>query len=329
MKLSDFDYYLPKELIAQYPLRERDEARLLILDRVNKAIQHCTFRDIAGHLRRGDLLVLNDTRVLPSRLKGSRLSGGRVEVLLLNHKGALRFDALIKPSRIRVDEKIVFNSGEISGVVTAKNEITFSARDLNAVYDHGQMPLPPYIKREPEGLDNDYYQTVYARKDGAIASPTAGLHFTPDLLKSIAACGTDIAYLTLHVGYGTFRPVKSQDIREHKMEAEYFYIPEETVKAIENARRLKGRIFAVGTTSLRSLETYALGKRQGETGLFIYPGFKFKVTDCLLTNFHLPRTTLFMLVSAFAGEGLIRRAYQEAIERKYRFYSYGDAMLII
>ena len=261
---------------------------------------------------------------------GSRLTGGKVEVLLLNHKGSLIFEALIRPARIKVNEKIIFNnSSGFSGVVSAKNEITFSATDLNAIYSHGQMPLPPYIKREPEDLDSNYYQTVYAKIEGAIASPTAGLHFTKSLINNLVSIGINIGYLTLHVGYGTFHPVSVEDITEHKMEAEYFSIPQETLKLIEHTQGLKAKIFAVGTTSLRALETYSLGQREGEADLFIYPGFKFRITDCLVTNFHLPRTTLFMLVCAFAGEKLIKKAYQEAIDKKYRFYSYGDAMLII
>lgn len=330
LKLSDFDYSLPKELIAQYPLRERDEARLLVLNRAKKSIEHRIFKNITDYLKQDDLMVLNDTKVLPGRLIGSRLTGGKAEVLLLNHKGSLIFKALIRPARIKVNEKIIFNnSSGFSGVVSAKNEITFSATDLNAIYSHGQMPLPPYIKREPEDLDSNYYQTVYAKIEGAIASPTAGLHFTKSLINGLASFGINIGYLTLHVGYGTFHPVSVEDITEHKMEAEYFSIPQETLKLIGHTQGLKAKIFAVGTTSLRALETYALGQREGETDLFIYPGFKFRITDCLLTNFHLPRTTLFMLVCAFAGEKLIKKAYQEAIDKKYRFYSYGDAMLIL
>jgi S-adenosylmethionine:tRNA ribosyltransferase-isomerase len=257
------------------------------------------------------------------------LSGGRVELLLVNHKEGMTFNALIKPSRIKVGEKIIFDGGEISAILSARKEITFSALDINSVYNLGTMPLPPYIKREPEQLDEIYYQTVYAQEKGAIASPTAGLHFTKELIHKIESRGINIAYITLHISYSTFRPVKSQEITAHKMDKEYFKINEDTIRLIERARTGNGRIFAVGTTSCRALETYAGGIGEGYTDLFIYPGYKFRMVDCLVTNFHLPRTSLFMLVCAFAGEGFIKRAYQEAIERKYRFYSYGDAMLIV
>jgi S-adenosylmethionine:tRNA ribosyltransferase-isomerase len=329
LKLSDFDYNLPKELIAQYPLKERDKARLLVLDRKKEKIEHGVFKDILDYLKKDDLLVLNDTRVLPSRIKGKRKSGGKVEVLLLNRKAGLTFAALLKPSRLRCGEEIIFNGGKVTGRISAKNEITFNAEDADSVYRLGSMPLPPYIKRDPEDLDDVYYQTVYARENGAVAAPTAGLHFTEELIKNMQAAGVDIACVTLHVGYGTFRPVKSEDITRHKMEPEYFKITEETMEKIRQTHSGNKRIIATGTTSLRVLETYASGKREGYTDLFIYPGYKFRLTGCLLTNFHLPRTTLFMLVSAFAGEELIKRAYQEAIDKKYRFYSYGDAMLIL
>ncbi len=329
MKLIDFDYFLPKELIAQYPLKKRDEARLLVLNRANAKIEHRIFKDFADYLCKDDLLTLNNTKVLPSRLEGRRKTGGRVEVLLLNHRSGLAFNALIKPPRVKLNEEIIFNRGGLKAVIAGRNEISFSGCDINTIYSHGQMPLPPYIKRKPEALDNDYYQTVYARHEGAVASPTAGLHFTKRLLKNIEAKGVNIAYITLHVGHATFKPVKSENITEHKMENEDFFIEDETIKLIENTRRKKARIFAVGTTSSRALETLARGKKAGKTDLFIYPGYQFKIVDCLLTNFHLPRTTLFMLVCAFAGEELAKKAYREAIEQKYRFYSYGDAMLIL
>lgn len=329
MKLSDFDYNLPKELIAQYPLKERDCAKLLVLHREGGKIEHKIFRDITEYFKEGDLLVLNDTKVLASRLKGNRLSGGKVEVLLLNRKEGLTFSALIKPARLKPGEKILFNGGSVSGSLTAKDEITFDAKDTESIYSLGVMPLPPYIKREAIDSDKIYYQTVYAKNEGAVASPTAGLHFTDRLINKISSRGIGIAYLTLHVGIGTFKPVKSEDITFHKMEPEYFKVPEEAINAIREAQAKKARIIAVGTTTLRTLETYASGMKEGQTNLFIYPGYRFKLIDCLLTNFHLPRTTLFMLVCAFAGEKLARKAYQEAIDKKYRFYSYGDAMLII
>jgi len=329
LKLLDFDYTLPKELIAQYPLPERDSARLLVLNRQDGTIEHRIFKDIIDYLRKDDLLMLNDSEVLPARIISSRLTGGKVEVLLLNRKDGFKFGALIKPSRIKLKEKIIFNGGKISGEITAKNEITFSAKDIKEVYAQGTTPLPPYIKRKPEDLDKTYYQTVYAKNKGSIASPTAGLHFTKGLIAKIESRGINIVYITLHISYSTFKPVKTKDITTHKMEPEYFLMPQETIKMIEKTQLNKGRIIAVGTTSCRTLESYALGIKEGYTDLFIYPGYEFKRVDCLLTNFHLPRTTLFMLVCAFAGGELIKKAYQEAIDKKYRFYSYGDAMLII
>jgi S-adenosylmethionine:tRNA ribosyltransferase-isomerase len=329
MKLSDFDYDLPKELIAQYPLKDRDAARLMVLDRKNKSIRHDTFSNITSYLRKGDLLVLNNTRVLPARLFGLRKTGGKVEVLLLNRKEGLKFEAMLKPGRLKLNERISFNGGKIYAEVTAKDEISFYAKDLQEIYCQGVMPLPPYIKRRPEDLDNVFYQTVYASLDGAVAAPTAGLHFTQELIAAVGSGGAEIAYITLHVGPGTFKPVKKEDITMHLMDPEQFNVPRQAGELINKTRASGNRIFAVGTTSLRTLETFAAGKSEGSTDLFVYPGYEFKLTDCLLTNFHLPRTTLFMLACAFTGTGFLKAAYDEAIEKKYRFYSYGDAMLII
>jgi S-adenosylmethionine:tRNA ribosyltransferase-isomerase len=329
MRLSEFDYYLPKELIAQYPVKERDAARLLVIDRRRETIEHRIFKDITDYLNKDDLLILNNTKVLPSRIVGRRKTGGRVEFLLLERKSGLTFRSLIKPARVKTGEKIIFNGGNISCVVSARGEVTFDAPDSEAVYALGRMPLPPYIKREPEESDAVYYQTVYAKEPGAVASPTAGLHFTPQLLDKVKGGGVNIAYVTLHVGYGTFKPVKAQDIREHNMEQEFFKITRSTTEAIGKAHGANKRVIAVGTTSVRSLESYACGLKEGYTDLFIYPGYEFKIVDSLITNFHLPHTTLFMLVCAFAGEKLIKKAYQEAVDNKYRFYSYGDAMLIL
>ncbi|MBI5145515.1 MAG: tRNA preQ1(34) S-adenosylmethionine ribosyltransferase-isomerase QueA [Candidatus Omnitrophica bacterium] len=340
LKLSRFDYTLPKELIAQYPLKERDACRLLILERKSSNIEHRVFKDIINYLNKGDLLVLNDTRVLPSRLIGRRPTGGKAEVLLLKQKDNLLFEALIRPARIKIGEKLIFNDGSLSCEVSGRNELRFSSQESADIYKLGLMPLPPYIKRAPIAEDAVYYQTVYAKKDGSVASPTAGIHFTPQLLTEISEAGINIAYVTLHINYATFKPVKSEDVTRHRMQEEYFFLPEDTIKAIENTRLSGGRIIAVGTTSCRALETYqATGRKDGLTSLFIYPGYKFKAVDCLLTNFHLPRTTLFLLVCAFcaagasasgrAGEKLLKKAYQQAINEKYRFYSYGDAMLIV
>ncbi len=329
MKLSNFDYELPKDLIAQYPLKERHKAKLLVVNRANGSIEHRLFEDILSYLNKDDLLILNNTKVLACRLMGRKATGGKVEVFLTRRKTGSIFECLIQPSRTKTGEKIIFAGGEITGIISGRGEISFRLEDANAIYKFGQVPLPPYIKREPEDLDKVYYQTVYAEKEGAIASPTAGLHFTEELLKEIASRGIDAAYITLHVGLGTFKPVKSDNITEHKMEPEYFNVPKNTQEKIENARLDKKRIVAVGTTSLRALESYANGVKEGNTDLFIYPGYKFKLVGSLLTNFHLPKTTLFMLVCAFGGENLMKKAYQEAVAQKYRFYSYGDAMLII
>jgi S-adenosylmethionine:tRNA ribosyltransferase-isomerase len=339
MYLSDFDYNLPKELIAQYPLRERDSARLMVLDRKKQSIEHRVFRQITGYLKKGDLFVLNDTKVLRSRLKGRRSSGGKAELLLLNRIQGLSFRALIRPARIKIGETITFANGDIRGVISSKNEITFYVQKPEVIYHAGVMPLPPYIKRECEELDNRYYQTVYANEEGAVAAPTAGLHFTRELMREMESLGVKLASITLHIGYATFKPVKEEDISRHKMEPERFKVPQGVIEAVGEAKENKSRIFAVGTTSLRALESYSLGNKEGYTDLFIYPGYKFNLVDCLLTNFHLPRTTLLMLVSAFCAAGasvsaaggleFIKRAYDEAVKKRYRFYSYGDAMLII
>lgn len=328
MQLSNFDYSLPRELIAQYPLKQRDSARLLILDRNKNAITHCVFSDIRNYFSKEDLLILNDTKVVPCRLIGRRKTGAKVEIFLLRPHNGTIFDAMIHPARVKIGEEIILNSG-LSARVTAHNQVLFQGISAEEVYMHGQIPLPPYIKRSPQDLDTYYYQTVYAKESGAVASPTAGLHFTEQLIQDLLNSGTRIGYVTLHVGPGTFKPVKTEDIAKHKMEHEYFKVSNETAGLIEDAHKNNKRICAVGTTSCRVLETLASGKKEGETDLFIYPGYKFAMTDCLLTNFHLPRTTLFMLVCAFCGENLAKLAYQEAVRKQYRFYSYGDAMLIL
>ncbi|MFA5089880.1 MAG: tRNA preQ1(34) S-adenosylmethionine ribosyltransferase-isomerase QueA [Candidatus Omnitrophota bacterium] len=333
MRLSDFNYVLPKELIAQYPLKERDACRLLVLGLRRKGIQHRIFREIIEYLRPGDLLVLNNAKVSAVRLLGNRLSGGRAEIFLLRHKGGLRFEALIKPGRIKTQERIVFRQSGLYCQRTGKNEVAFHAPDIDTVYRQGVMPLPPYIKREVGPEDSIYYQTVYAKDEGAVASPTAGLHFTDRLLGAVKVKGIETAFVTLYVGHATFKPVKCQDIRQHTMEDECFHVQDAEYDKIKRAWLEKRRIIAVGTTSCRLLESLDFRKvrppREGKTNLFIYPGYKFKVTRGLITNFHLPSTTLFMLVSAFAGMRSTFKAYREAIKEKYRFYSYGDAMFII
>lgn len=329
LSLDQFDYELPKDLIAQYPLKQRDACRLLVVDRKKCSVEHRTFADIKDYLFRGDTLVLNDTEVRTCRLRGNRLTGGKVEVFLLKHKGGLCFDVMLKPGRVKRGEKIVFGSGAMSGTVTGENEVTFEASDEDRVYSFGEIPLPPYIKRPPDGDDPVYYQTVYARNRGSVAAPTAGLHFTRELLAGLEDNGVKMCRVTLHVGLGTFKSVTEDDITKHEMGQEYFEVPESSAGALAAAKRDKTRIIAVGTTSCRTLESFALGKTGGYTGLFMYPGYEFKMVDGILTNFHLPRTTLFMLVCAFAGTSLMKEAYSQAVANKYRFYSYGDAMLIV
>jgi S-adenosylmethionine:tRNA ribosyltransferase-isomerase len=329
LKLSEFDYPLPKELIAQYPLKNREEAKLLVVNRKTGQLQHAVFKEINKFLKKNDLLVLNDTKVLNCRLIGKKVTGGKVEILLTRRINGTTFSCLVQPSRTKVGQKLFFSASKIQGILSNRGQISFKHSDADVIYNYGIVPLPPYIKREPEDLDTLYYQTVYAKNEGALASPTAGLHFTEELLKEIQAEGLKIAYLTLHVGLGTFRPVKCVDVTAHKMEPEYFLVPETTAALLKATKENNGRIIAAGTTSLRALETYSSLRKEGNTDLFIYPGYKFKLVDCLLTNFHFPMTTLLMLVCAFGGRELILKAYQEAVDKKYRFYSYGDAMLII
>jgi len=347
MKLSDFDYNLPKELIAQYPSEAREESRLLVLHRETGKIEHRIFRDIVGYFNQDDSLVLNNTKVVPARLVGKKDTGGKIEALVLAPGSRLQApgdacEVLLKPTRgCKVGSKLIFGNGELKAEVTRiENGRRFLRFECNGNFEElldkfGKMPLPPYIKREPVGSDRDRYQTVYADRKGAVAAPTAGLHFTKDILSQISKKGALVDYVTLHVGYGTFKPVKSDDITAHEMEKEYFEIDPELIKRLKNK---KGRTVAVGTTTCRTLETLgrcvdyptvAYASTQGWTDLFIYPGFKFNAVDALLTNFHLPRTTLLMLVSAFCGRELLMKAYEEAIREKYRFYSYGDAMLIL
>lgn len=344
MKLADFDYKLPKELIAQYPLPKRDTSRLLVLRRKSGKVEHHTFKDIFLFLKRGDLLVLNDTKVFKARLLGNRQAGheGKMEALLVEKKSDNLYAALCKPYRkFKEGTKIIFGNGRLRAEVAGEEDnfklLRFytNGNIYKILQKIGNVPLPPYIKRDPQKEDEKRYQTIYAKTTGAIAAPTAGLHFTKRLISKIKREGIDIAYITLHVGYATFKPVKEEQINRHKMHKEYFEISKNSADKINRAKDKGGRIIAVGTTACRALESAAL-KTAGvtecagqATDLFIYPGFNFKVTDGLITNFHLPRTTLFMLVCAFAGKDNIAKAYSEAIEKQYRFYSYGDATLII
>ena len=335
MKTSDFDYNLPEELIAHEPAKQRDHSRLMVLEREHQTIEHKHFYDLIDYLKPGDVLVLNDTKVIPARLFGIKEEGGaKIEILLVNRlpsdTTSQIWKCLVKPGkRLKVGSKVSFAEGELLGNVVEKLEtgeqiIEFTGDFFDVIYRYGETPLPPYIKSENRNPKSELirkYQTVYAEKDGASAAPTAGLHFTPKLLKDIEKKGVEIKYLTLHTGLGTFLPVRTDDIKEHKMHEEYFEIPKETAEAVKQAKR----VVAVGTTVVRALES---GGVDGSTDLFIYPGYKFKVVDALITNFHWPKSTLIMLVAAFAGKDFVMKAYQEAIKEKYRFYSFGDVMLI-
>jgi S-adenosylmethionine:tRNA ribosyltransferase-isomerase len=349
MNLSDFDYQLPEGFIAQYPLPERDASRLLVVRREDEATEHGRFRDLCAWLQPGDLLVLNDTKVIPARLEGRRGGGGKVGVLLIEEDAPNRWWALGKPGKgLTVGRRLRFADG-IGALVIDRAEggrrlLQFDGPDdiLALIPRAGTMPLPPYLKRGASSeerahdgmLDAERYQTVYALEAGAIAAPTAGLHFTEGLLKELEAYGVEIAALTLHVGVGTFTPVTVERVAEHRMAKERYIIPEGTAAAVKRAKAEGRRVVAVGTTTTRALEDAALkgeGVRAGEgmASLFITPGHRFQAVDALVTNFHLPRSTLLILVSAFAGRDLILKAYAEAIHERYRFYSYGDAMLIL
>ena len=340
MNVKDFDYELPKELIAQDPLEKRDESRLLILDKKTGEIRHGVFRDILNELYPGDCLVLNNTRVIPARLFGVRRgTGARIEVLLLRRKSDRVWETLVKPGKkCRVGTEIDFGDGRLSGRVIDTVEegnrlIEFSYEGIfEEVLDAlGEMPLPPYITHKLE--DKNRYQTVYAKYDGSAAAPTAGLHFTEALLREVREMGVEIAEVTLHVGLGTFRPVKAETVEDHHMHSEFYIIPEEAAEKINRAKAEGHRVICVGTTSCRTIESAAdpdghLRPSSGWTEIFIYPGYRFKVLDALITNFHLPQSTLVMLVSALAGREHILNAYREAVRERYRFFSFGDAMLI-
>ena len=342
MRIEEFNYTLPPSLIAQYPSPQRGESCLMIVHRRRGVIEHRAFRDLSDYLNPGDLLVINNTRVLPARLIGKKETGGKVEMLLIPPRDGTigEWEVMIKGSgKVRPGARIQFGQelyGEVKEVKDGKGRICFSSQGevVDLLQKVGRIPLPPYIKREDEPLDRDRYQTVFAEREGSIAAPTAGLHFTKTLLQSLRNQGVTIALITLHVGLGTFVPVKTRNVEDHKMEAEWVEIPEQVGQEIHLTRARGGRVIAVGTTTTRALESFSNGNGgvkcgKGRTSLFIYPLYRFRVIDGLITNFHLPKSTLIMLVSAFAGKDLLAKAYQEAIERKYRFYSYGDAMLIL
>ncbi len=341
MKTSDFYYDLPQELIAQDPLKKRDDSRLMVLHKETGEIEHRIFHDVIDYLNPGDCLVVNDTKVIPARLIGAREgTGGKVEVLLLKNKGGDVWETLVKPGKkMRPGARVVFGNGELRAEVQEVLEdgnrlVHFEYEGIwEETLDRlGQMPLPPYITHRLE--DKNRYQTVYAKYEGSAAAPTAGLHFTAELLDRIREKGVKIAEVTLHVGLGTFRPVKVDNVLEHHMHSEYYNITPEAAQIINETREAGGRIISVGTTSTRTLESVAqedgtIVPGCGNTEIFIYPGYRFKAIDCLITNFHLPESTLVMLVSALAGKEHIMAAYKEAVQEKYRFFSFGDAMMIL
>lgn len=340
MKVSDFYFELPEELIAQVPLENRDESRLMIVDKSTGELEHKRFKNIINYLNPGDCLVLNNTRVMPARLIGEKQDTiAKIEFLLLKRIDERRWEALVKPGkRLKEGARVSFGNGELTGIVQEIKEngnriVEFEYEGIfETVLDKlGQMPLPPYIKEKLE--DKERYQTVYSKTVGSAAAPTAGLHFTNKLLEDIKAKGVNVVFLTLHVGLGTFRPVKVEKIEEHDMHSEYYELSSEGAQIINRTKESGGRVIAVGTTSCRTLETIGneqglVKEQNGWTDIFIYPGYKFKIVDALITNFHLPESTLIMLVSALAGRDNIIRAYKEAVDESYRFFSFGDAMFL-
>ena len=339
MKTSDFYFDLPQELIAQTPIEKRDSSRLLVLNKETGEVEHKHFYDLPSFLKPGDCLVLNNSRVLPARLFGRRSGGGACEVLLLIDRGEKVWECLVRPGKkLRTGAKIFFGNGELTaeviGEVDGGNRLVrfeYEGIFLETLERLGKMPLPPYIKEELE--DSERYQTVYSKVVGSAAAPTAGLHFTEDLIEKVQDMGVKVCYVTLHVGLGTFRPVKAENLDEHEMHSEYCVISQETADLINQTKREGGRVICVGTTSCRTIESWAnedgsMEAKAGWTNIFIYPGYKFKVLDCLITNFHLPESTLIMLVSALAGREKVMSAYKVAVEERYRFFSFGDAMFV-
>ena len=340
MNVKDFDFYLPEEQIAQDPLEHRADSKLMVLNRETGEIEHKIFKDITGYLKKGDCLVINNTKVLPARLFGQKEgTGAKIELLLLKRKENDVWETLVKPGRkAKPGTKIIFGSGVLKGEIIGEAEE--GNRLIQFTYDGifeeildklGQMPLPPYITHQLK--DKNRYQTVYAKEEGSAAAPTAGLHFTEELLKKIEEMGVTIAHVTLHVGLGTFRPVKVENVLDHHMHSEFYCIEEAEAKKINETKKNGGRVIAVGTTSTRTLESATdedgvLQAKSGNTEIFIYPGYKFKMIDGLITNFHLPQSTLLMLVSAFSSREYVLKAYETAVEEKYRFFSFGDAMFL-
>ncbi|WP_300384736.1 tRNA preQ1(34) S-adenosylmethionine ribosyltransferase-isomerase QueA [Clostridium sp.] len=340
MKVSDFNFYLPEELIAQHPLEKRDSSRLMVLSKKTGKIEHRHFHDIIDYLNKGDTIVLNNTRVMPARLIGEKVeTGGKIEFLLLKRLEGDKWECLAKPGkRAKIGERFTFGEGkltcEVVDIVQEGNrviEFNYEGIFEEVLDELGDMPLPPYITEKLE--DKERYQTVYSKEKGSAAAPTAGLHFTEELLDKIKTKGINIAYLTLHVGLGTFRPVKVQDINDHIMHSEYYHLDKENADLINETKKRGNKVVAVGTTSTRTLETIGdengfVSEQSGWTDIFIYPGYKYKVIDNLITNFHLPESTLIMLVSALSGKENVMNAYKEAVKERYRFFSFGDSMFI-
>ena len=337
MLLTDFDYELPEELIAQTPIEPRNASRLMVLDKVNETIEHSHFYDLQKYLKAGDVLVLNDTRVIPARLIGHRESGGQVEIFLLRRIDGDKWETLAKPGKKAAISNVINFGKKLSCKIVDKTD--FGGRIVEFEYEGifeeildklGETPLPPYIHEKL--ANSERYQTVYNRERGSAAAPTAGLHLTKEQMSQLQQAGIKFGYVTLHVGLGTFRPVKVDKIEDHEMHEEYYSIPAETVELINQAKKSGSEVIAVGTTTTRALESAAvtgeLKAQSGMTNIFIYPGYQFKVIDGMITNFHLPKSTLIMMISAFAGRDFIMRAYREAVQNKYRFFSFGDAMLI-
>ncbi len=339
LKTSDFDYHLPEELIAKYPLVERSASRLLCMDRESKTLKHMLFKGIVDLVNPNDLLVFNNTRVIPARLFGQKQTGGKIECLVERVIDAHRVLAHLKASKSpKPGAQLVFADTLEAEVLSRQGdlfELTFLGADpvFDVLEQYGHMPLPPYIDREDGSEDVERYQTVYSEHKGAVAAPTAGLHFDEAILKQLTEKGVDMAYVTLHVGAGTFQPVRVESIKDHHMHSEYMILGEDVCEAVNACKKRGGRVIAVGTTSVRCLEAAAqtgeLKPYQGDTDIFIYPGYQFKCVDSIITNFHLPQSTLLMLISAFADKELVMQAYEEAIKEKYRFYSYGDAMILL
>jgi len=340
VKVSDFGYELPEELIAQHPYDKRDEARLMVLDKETQTIEHKVFKDIYDYFEPGDCLVINNTKVIPARLLGKKDTGAKVEILLLKRIENDIWEVMVRPgNKLKPGAKAIFGDGLLTGEILevldgGNRKVKFYYDGIfNEILDQiGLMPLPPYITKADK-KDNEKYQTVYAKYEGSAAAPTAGLHFTEELLEKLKQKGVVIANVTLHVGIGTFRPVKVENVEDHEMHSEHYYIKEEDAEKINKAKREGHRIIACGTTSCRTLESIAdengfVKACEGDTNIFIYPGYKFKCLDWLITNFHLPESTLIMLVSSLAGKDFIMKAYKEAVDKKYKFFSFGDAMLI-